>query len=90
MELLGNNNIDFNSMDYQKNLRLYVQDIDHCNYQQLEYKLKSLYTSLTQKGYSRLTALQHLKNVLQQLDQIAQQLSNQERQKEVRLIWNEI
>lgn len=46
--------------------------------------------SLIQKNYSRATALHHLRNVLQQLDQIAQQLSNQERQKEVRLIWNEI
>lgn len=46
--------------------------------------------SLIQKNYSRATALQHLRNVLQQLDQIAQQLSNQERQKEVRIIWNDI
>lgn len=35
MDLTANNNIDFNSMEYQSNLRLYVQDIDHCNYQQL-------------------------------------------------------
>lgn len=35
MDITANNRIDFNSIEYQSNLRLYVQDIDHCNFQQL-------------------------------------------------------
>lgn len=65
MDITANNRIDFNSIEYQSNLRLYVQDIDHCNFQQLQYKLNHLYMSLIQKNYSRATALHHLRNVLQ-------------------------
>ncbi|CAL6055011.1 SNF2_family helicase [Hexamita inflata] len=84
------NQIDFNSPDYHTQLRMYVQEINASNFQQLEYKLKTLYISLINKQYTRPTALQHLKNVLQSLDQIAQTLSNTERQREVRTIWQSI
>ncbi|CAL5999992.1 SNF2_family helicase [Hexamita inflata] len=84
------NTIDFNSPDYHTQLRMYVQENNASNFQQLEYKLKTLYILLVNKQYSRSSALQHLKNVLQSLDKIAQTVNNVERQHEVRVIWQSI
>ncbi|CAL6063924.1 SNF2_family helicase [Hexamita inflata] len=84
------NTIEFNSPDYHTQLRMYVQEINASNFQQLEYKLKELYIRLVNKQYSRSSALQHLKNVLQSLDKIAQTANYIERQHEVRAIWQSI
>jgi len=47
------NEIQFDSQDYHNQLRLYVQEINPSNFQQLDYKLKTLFQSLRGKEYSR-------------------------------------
>ncbi|CAL6102417.1 SNF2_family helicase [Hexamita inflata] len=82
--------IDFTSPDYRTQLRMYVQENNISNFHQLEQKLKTLYIDLVNKQYSRVSVLQHLKNVLQSLDKIAQTVNNIKRQHEIRTIWQSI
>ncbi|KAH0576412.1 SNF2 family helicase [Spironucleus salmonicida] len=79
--------IDFSSPEYGSQLRTYVMDIVQLPIHMLEQKFKALFISLIQKGYGRSAALQHLRNVLQQVDQYN---PNPEKQANIARIWEGI